>query len=241
MLVEKALHILKKKPINNISIIYTIENDPQSIQDLEVIDNSVFLRKKPIDGWIMISSPNEPELNKVLDNYIKKDDKSFAGIDKWIADKIISMNKNDVEWKETTYRFYLPKNISLPKIKSIIRPLKEEDTPLVNEYWEYKNEDSIHYIKDMIIKNHSGGIEEDEKLVAWLTIHDDGALGFLYVLEGYRGKGYAKDLTIYLCNKLREEHKIPFLYIVTENDKSLNLAQTLGFIKDGKVCWFSLK
>jgi 8-oxo-dGTP diphosphatase len=238
--VDKALKILKNEPIKNSSIIYTLENDLDSVCDLKIIDNSILVRKTSDSGWVMISSSDDQELSKVLYN-LSEEDKDFACVEKWIADKIISWNENRIEWKETTYRFYLPIDKTLPDIKSHIRPLRTEDADIVNQYWEYRDDGTINYVRNMIIKNYSAGIEEDGKLVAWLTIHDDGALGFLYVLEDYRGKGYAKDLTVYICNKLRKNNKTPFLYIVTENIKSLSLAQKLGFKRDRKICWFSLK
>ncbi len=238
--VEKALKILKHEPVKNTSIIYTLENDLDSVRYLKIIDNSILIKKISDSGWVMISSSDEQEVDKILD-YLTNRDKAFACVEKWITDKIIRSNENQVEWKETTYRFYLPVGKILPPINSEIRPLKLEEADIVNNYWEYKDDGTINYVRNMINRNYSGGIEEDGKLVAWLTIHDDGALGFLYVLEGYRGKGYAKDLTVYLCNKLRKDNMIPFLYIVTENEKSLSLARKLGFEKDRKVCWFSLK
>ena len=66
-------------------------------------------------------------------------------------------------------------------------------------------------------------------------------VGFLHVLEAYRRKGYAYDLTVYLIHKLRAQGTIPFVHIEETNIKSMNLAMKLGFRKDRRVHWFEIQ
>ena len=70
---------------------------------------------------------------------------------------------------------------------------------------------------------------------------DDGSIGVLEVLEEYRGRGYAYDLTVYLIARLREQGRIPFVQVEDTNTKSMNLALKLGFRKDRRIHWFKVK
>jgi 8-oxo-dGTP diphosphatase len=63
----------------------------------------------------------------------------------------------------------------------------------------------------------------------------------LEVLEEYRGRGYAYDLTVYLIARLREQGRIPFVQVEDTNRKSMNLALKLGFRKDRRIHWFKVK
>ncbi len=235
---EKALEILKKDVIKNLSIMNVIRDEVYPPNNIKIIDDSILARKATDAKWVFISCRDENALNKIIP-HLNETDKSFAAIEKWM--KPILTKNRDMVWGETAYRLYLPNDTNLPTIKTNVRELTENDAEVVNKYWTYNDEDSIHYVKDMIKRNISAGIEDDGKLVAWICVHDDGALGFLYVLDEYRRKGYAKDITIYLANKLRERDKIPFVYIITDNEKSLSLAQSLGFVIDRKVCWFEIE
>jgi predicted GNAT family acetyltransferase len=77
-------------------------------------------------------------------------------------------------------------------------------------------------------------------LVAWAVTHDDGSLGMIYVLDDYRRHGYAKDITISMVEKTRRLGRYPFVHIIKDNEKSLNLAQGLGFEKVSSVVWMAL-
>lgn len=234
---EKALEILKKDPVKNLSIINIVQNEIYPPKNIQVIDESVLARKVSDAEWVYLSCNDENALNKMM-SYLDEDDNSFAAVEKWM--KPILTKDRDIIWDELAFRLYLPKDIVLPEVKTQVRSLNKGDAEIVNKYWTYNNDESIYYVRDMIERNDSAGIEDDGKLVAWVCTHDDGALGFLHVLDEYRRKGYAKDITIYLAHKLREVNKIPFVYIITDNEKSLNLARNLGFIIDRKVCWFGI-
>lgn len=235
--VKDALKHLKKDKIKNLSIINVLENNPNSILDIKKIDNTILVKSKSDAEWIYISSPNEKELIK-MNAKLNENDKSFASIENWMVPSIIKNHK--VKWEVTTFRFFLPDDISLPEPKNHIRPLSIKDAEIVNEYWEHKSKTSIFYIKDRIEKDIGSGIEVNNKLVAWGMTHDDGAMGFLYVLKEHRRKGYAKDVLFSLTKKLRQRKKIPFAYIMCDNEKSISLTTSLGFVKDRKCSWFEI-
>jgi GNAT superfamily N-acetyltransferase len=77
--------------------------------------------------------------------------------------------------------------------------------------------------------------------VAWALTHDDGSMGFLHVLEPYRGSGMARALTTALASRLFRTGARPFLYIVTTNGASIRLTESMGFARAGRFSWFGTR
>lgn len=233
---KKALEYLIKEPIKNISLINLIENN--LIESLEKIGCSLFLRRKNKKKSIYIASENKKDVSNIIDS-LNKNDKHFSAIENWMLP--IIQEHLTIKGLNTGYKLYLPPDVTIPKIKTKTRCLSEKDAPIVNEYWDYKHSGSIEYVKRRIRDSYSSGIEADGKLVAWVIIHDDGSLGAIYVLPGYRRKGYAQDITVDIVQKLRKESKLPFVHIIEGNDKSFALANSMGFVKYKKVNWLTVE
>ena len=99
----------------------------------------------------------------------------------------------------------------------------------------------IDYIKSRIKNDVNVGIYDGKQLVAWGLIQDDGAMGFLHVLDEYRRNGYGYQVTLAIIEKVRKKGKLPFACIVQDNIKSFNLVKKLGFKEDKNKYWFGLK
>lgn len=127
------------------------------------------------------------------------------------------------------------------KKKLEIRNLKIEDATYIYNNYDYQEFTSIEYISERIENGIGLGIYKDNKLVAWIITHDDGAIGFLNVLKEYRRKGYGMELTVAMIKKLRELGEVPFVHIEMDNKKSMNLALQIGFTKDRIVNWFEIR
>lgn len=134
---------------------------------------------------------------------------------------------------------YEPK-LSLPEIKSSVVPLSASDALYIYENSMYKEYISVDYIEYRIANGIALGIYDGEKLVGWAVTHDDGAIGFLNVLEEYRGKGYGFDITAAMVDRLLKAGEVPFLHIEEENHKSMCLALRAGFKKDRRIHWVKL-
>ncbi len=237
MLIDKikdTIAFLKKDEIKNLSIISILENEPESIISIEKIGNAVAAKRK---DDIFISCYTKEEALHIKN--IFPDIKAFSAIEDWLLP--IFVGDKETKWFETTYKLYLPKNVKIPEPKNIIKPLKESDAKIIYENWTFKETESIDYVRESITKRYGRGIYKDDKLIGWIAIHDDDALGFLYVFEEYRRNGYAKDLLYSAINEVRKKGKIPFAYVVPENIKSLNLVLGMGFVKDCKICWVRIK
>jgi predicted GNAT family acetyltransferase len=63
-------------------------------------------------------------------------------------------------------------------------------------------------------------------------------MGFLRVVEEYRGQGMARTITTALAEHLLRLGVQPFMYIVTDNAASLRLTAGMGFSRAGRFSWF---
>ena len=227
---ERGLH-------RNISMIYFAEGNP--VTGIEEVGESVILRGESDRPWVFISSPDEAELETVAGT-LNKDDKNFAAIEDWMV-PIITRNKR-VEWDIPLIKLIYPENLPVPETDSIpIGPLSPVDADYIYENSLYKEYISPEYIRSRIRDGVSAGIYNSGKPAAWIATQDDFAMGFLHVMEAFRGKGYAKQLTFHMIRKLRERGIVPFVYIQETNKASLGLAEGLGFRRKGIIHWFGIK
>ena len=234
---KTIISLLRQDEIKNMNMLYFMEHNP--VHRLDRISNSVVLRGESDLQWVYISSPSEQELKAVM-NILTEDDRFFAVIEDWML-PLLTANKTLV-WQLSTMKLVLADHVTFPQMpQSQIAPLSVNDARYMYEHSLYQGVTSPDYIRARIQQGLSAGIHEDGQLVAWAMTHDDSAIGFLHVLEAYRKKGYAYQLTVYLIHQLRQQDKIPFVHIEETNLKSLNLAIKLGFQKDRRVHWFEIQ
>nr|MBP7462397.1 GNAT family N-acetyltransferase [Candidatus Delongbacteria bacterium] len=122
-----------------------------------------------------------------------------------------------------------------------IRPLSQQDAAYLYENYLYQGVTSVDYIKDRIRYGPGAGIDQDGILVAWALTHDDSAIGMMHVLEPYRRRGYAYELTVWMIHRIRRLGRIPFVQIEEANIQSIQLALKLGFVPDRRVHWLEIR
>lgn len=233
---HSVIEQLKKDSFRNINILNFIKNN--RISSAESFDDSVLVRGISDREWVYICCKNEQELNLIKSKLTEKD-KNFGAIEEWML-PILTEGK-EIAWELPTIQYYLPDDITMPKPEIEDISLTPADATTIFENSEYKEFLNIEYIESRIENDISVGIYENEKLVAWGLIQDDGAMGFLHVRPEYRRKGYGLQITLALIEKVRQAGKFPFACIVRDNVKSINLVKKLGFIEDKKKHWFGLK
>lgn len=233
---QKVIKKLEKNEFRNVNILNFINNN--SISSAESFDDSVLVRGISDREWVYICCTNEQELN-LIKSKLTEQDKNFGAIEEWML-PVLTEGK-DIEWELPTIQYYLPANAKLEKPEIETTSLSIADAKTIFENSEYKDFLNIEYIQSRIENDISIGIYENEKLVAWGLIQDDGAMGFLHVLPEYRRKGYGLQVTLALIEKVKQAGKLPFACIVQDNVKSINLVKKLGFIEDKKKYWFELK
>ncbi|MGD0230586.1 MAG: GNAT family N-acetyltransferase [Syntrophorhabdales bacterium] len=235
--VRPIVSFLKQDEIKNLNLVNFMESYP--IQSLERIGNSVLLRGISDCLWVYISSPDEKEL-KIVMGRLGDGDRDFAAIEDWMLPIVV--RDRPLAWHLSMIRLVLPEDVTFSdRTLPHIAPLSPADANYIFENSTYQMVTRPEFIRGRIEGGPSAGVRDSGKLVAWLMTQDDGSIGVLHVLEEYRKKGYARDLTVYLVLKLRERGKIPFVHIEEENIKSMNLALKIGFRKDRRLCWFKIK
>lgn len=233
---SEILEFLRKDEINNINMINFIESYP--ISEALKVGESMLVKGTSDRHWIYISSKSKEEL-KILKDKLNASDKNFAIIEDWMLPTLTEGNK--IKWKLSTMRLILPYKTLITEPKENASPLTTKDAKFIYDNAEYKEFLSIEYIKERIENGISSCIRYENTPIAWGITQDDGALGFLHVLPEQRRRGLAKEVTKDLINKIRSYGKIPFVHIEEKNEKSMNLALSLGFKKDKTVNWFELE
>lgn len=231
----EILDELKTDLEKNINMINFIECYP--IDRIVQEGASILVRGKSDENWCYISSDSSAELRVLIEKC--EGEKYFAVVENWMLPYICQ--DKEIEWQLSCMKLVFPNDYTLGQIKHEAVELTSNDAEYIYQHSKYKAYTSLDYIKERIAFGIAFGIYEDKKLVAWIMTHDDGAIGFLNVLEEYRNRGYGFSLTVAAIKRLREIGKVPFVHIEDDNVESLNLARKIGFIGNRKVHWIKLK
>ena len=233
---DKALELLGKNEIYNLSIIGYIKENP--LKRLLINENSIMVQGNKEERWIYFYSNNENEFKNLITN-INAEDKYFGALDNRQI-SILTENKK-IDWEINAYQYHFPDEKTISENKIEIFRLTKKDSEYIISQSLYKEMLTVEYLNERIEKSVSAGIYENGKLIAWALTHDDGSLGSLHVLEEFRGKGYAKEITISLIRQCREIGKIPFIQCEKKNIPAQKLVEKIGFIRDRNVTWLKLK
>lgn len=223
-------------PAKNITIFGFFSNYP--VMKYFTENNSAVVFGKSDHLWAHIASSSATELTALLARHHQKT-KYYFSVEDWMIPCILAHGAAD--WIMTTNRFVLDESISpeLPTLEMIT--IDRSFAPFMYSHSNYKDYISLAYIEDRLRKDVSAGILVNNTLVAWGFTHDDGALGFLHVLEGYRNKGYGMNILLGLIHKRKETKRPVFGNIVPGNEASTRLVKKLGFQLDCKSSWIKLK
>mgnify|MGYP005836878225 CR=1 FL=1 len=234
-LCTRALKLLEEDRPRNINMINFMKNYP--VFTLDIIEDTVLIRGRSDEDWVYISSQSRDEFQKLILG-LDAEDRCFAVLEDWMLSDIIK--DREIRSKLSSMKLIYEGTSALPPVRFAAVSLSDTDAAYIYERSKYKEYTSIAYIADRI-KNGTGlGIFEKGMPVAWAITHDDGAIGFLNVLEEYRGKGYGHDVTVAMVSRLLREGEVPFVHIEEENKKSMNLAMKVGFKQDRRTHWIKL-
>ena len=234
---ENIISFLERDMIKNMNMLYFMEEYP--VRTLQRIDNYVLLRGESDRNWVYISGSQSAGLERVIDALVEED-RFFAAIEDWMFPAVV--RGRELAWRLSAMKLILPSDTTFSSLLCTgISPLSIEDVPCVYASSFYKALTSPEYIRERIIRGPSAGVYESGKLVAWAMTHDDASIGVMNVLEPYRRKRYAFDLTVYLINQVRALGKIPYVHVEETNQTSLALAHRVGFREDRRLHWFEIK
>ena len=80
---------------------------------------------------------------------------------------------------------------------------------------------------------------ENGTAVGWFIVQKYGAMGMLYVVPEYRGKGLARYLVTKLTRKMLRTVDEAFVAIEEDNAASIQLHKKCGFCVGGTICWLN--
>ncbi|KAJ8361478.1 hypothetical protein SKAU_G00180030 [Synaphobranchus kaupii] len=163
----------------------------------------------------------------------------FPGLDLCHEDTVKCVagdRRVSVEKVAVTYQMRLQdpsrlfKGDSSPPLR--LSSLDESHVDLVNRTWKFgQGALSVRMIQDMICSFPSCCLlNEEGKAVAWILTYATCALGLLYTVPEYRGRGYAKILISTMATRLHAQG-YPVYCFIEENHLSYKLFK-LGFTED---------
>ncbi len=225
--------ILAMDPIRGANLHHFAER--YGVESSFVAGDSLLVRGTSDHTWVYLL-PADREGGKRLIEALTPEDHYLVGFDIWLLEAL--QDRFAIEWTLRCQKRVWPGDREPDQPAHTIRPLSLEDAAYLFEHSDYKTYTDIPYIQDQITHGVGGGIEgPDGRLAAWALTHDDGAIGFLHVLEPFRKLGCGASLTSWMIQRVRERGGIPFVHIEAKNEKSLNLARKTGFEPCGEIWW----
>lgn len=126
--------------------------------------------------------------------------------------------------------------------ESKISSLNLSHVDLVNNTWKFGgDEKGYNKIKTLISNFPSCCITDSQgQPVSWVLMYDYCAIAMLHTLPEHRRKGYGKVLVSAMVKRLRAEGYPVYCFIEMDNEVSLRLFKSLGFVEDPsyRVAWF---
>jgi len=244
---EEIIDFLRNEDeLSNLNMICAIENIDRGIYgrdqdrlriyvDDEENPNGVLVREH--DYWYYIYHKNDIFLEKAKRYFDNLGEYGVDACDKYVYDYMIK--DRNLEWDEHCLLYY--HNEVSEKSSIDLESLTLDDAEIVNSFYTYKDEESIHFIRDNILNRPTSVYRVNGQPVAWVMVHRDGSTGIMYVKEEYRKRGLAYDLSLDLIDKLKSDNKIPFIHININNYASQALASKVGFKKLKSVYWYGIK
>lgn len=225
--------ICAKDPVRSANLRHFAER--YGIESSFMAEDSILVRGTSDHTWVYLL-PADREGGQRLIEALAQEDHYLVGFDAWLLEAL--QKRFAIEWTLRCEKLVWPADREPDAPVHPIRPLVLADAAYLFEHSDYKTYTDIPYIQDQIANGVGGGIEgPDGRLAAWALTHDDGAIGFLHVLEAFRKLGYGASLTHWMIRRVRERGGIPFVHIEGKNEKSLNLARKTGFEPCGEIWW----
>ncbi|MBN2795753.1 MAG: GNAT family N-acetyltransferase [Clostridia bacterium] len=234
MLNDKDKRLLEKNKIKNINLLNFAED--YDIKESLWYNQSYVITGKSDHEWTYIHLEDPMDLNEVMrlidDSHLR-----------WMIQDELVLNyaktHKSLEWILSCKKLiYKGEKVETIEGVEVLRPEDAEYIQAHNDYGEFTD---INYIKERISKGIGLCIKINDQMVGWVLTHDDGAIGFIKVLEAYRNKGYAKKLTDAMIYEQQKRNLMSFVHIEKENIKSMNLALKAGFEYVGDVHWVKIK
>ena len=129
---------------------------------------------------------------------------------------------------ENCYQAVCIKPAKVPKSDLIITEAEGEDLYYIRD--TYKDM-SLSDIKERIDNGFMwvARLRKDGPVIAYCGIHNDGTVGFEYVADEHRRKGYGSVMMTFAAQKALDMNLTPYVHVLKHNVASLRLHNKVGF------------
>jgi len=116
-----------------------------------------------------------------------------------------------------------------------LEPLHADDLAFVLENYDRLEPDEV---AQAIREERIFGLREKGSLFAFIGLHEDLSMGMLFILPGYRRRGWGERLERALTARVLAMGELPYGHVIAGNAVSMRLQQNIGFVPcSDKVFW----
>lgn len=204
-----------------------------TVEILEASEDCLFLRDTISNAFMLVANNDD-----VAMEWLKKHEHKNYELLVLFQENIVSFAKNRYKFSEniTCYQAVYESDVLSATQETLeIEIAKEEDFQSVFTYYKSLSEKELKKIihrKELFIAYHN------KEMVGFVGQHLEGSMGILEVLSPFRGRGYGKELEIFMIAYMMKNNLIPFAQIEITNEASLKLQRKLGMtISNEKLYW----
>ena len=116
-----------------------------------------------------------------------------------------------------------------------LEPLSADDIAFVLENYDRLEPDEA---AQAIREERIFGLRDKGSLFAFIGLHEDLSMGMLFILPGYRRRGWGERLERALTARVLAMGELPYGHVIEGNTVSMRLQQKIGFVPcSDKVFW----
>lgn len=226
---EKILDYLYQDYLNHLDMIYAINHGASIIY----FDEQGIMIKF---GDMYMMSIKNPDLGKRLINNLN-DCKMIAVHNDCFKD--IIEEKFGLSQRIVAYQYgYLKDTVTLIDVFQIeIKEIGMEYYDFIKENYSTPIDDE--YLIERIKSKVFIGAFDQDKIVGFAGIHDEGSIGFVEVIEEYQRKKIASMLETYMINNLLAKKELVYLQVEIDNIPSMKLHEKLGYVRSNDIItWY---
>lgn len=226
---SEILEYLKQDYLNNLDLIYVLEHGSQIIYFSE---EGILLK---FNNSYFLSAVNDNLAIQLLEGL---NDCTMIAIHNDHYRELIS-KKFGLKPQIIAYQYgYLKDSVKI--IKSPKITIKSIDITYLD--FIRANYSTLIDESELIRRLQAGvfiGAFDQEQLVGFAGIHEEGSIGFVEVLLSYRHQGIAQMLETTLMNNLIKQGEVIYLQVETNNHASMALHEKLGYQRaNDLITWY---
>jgi ribosomal protein S18 acetylase RimI-like enzyme len=231
----ELVELLNQNPIRNMAVAgffsnYKLEKHFRTADSLLLLGSSDYT-------WAYLSAENKEELSTLIDD-LDYETLYFANVEDWMLPQLTKDKR--IEWRLTTERFYIPENKEIIPANIECKHIDKAMAGFIYSNSSYKDFTTVEYICDRLIKDISAGYFVDGELVGWAFTHDDGSLGFLNILQQYRGQGIGENILRFMTHERIKANRPAFINTESQNIQTKKMLSKIGYELDRNISWIKL-